>query len=110
MTRWTLLRLLSKSCSLPQRQRRSSATFLIMPYWRNTKIEEKGGGRERYHISDQSTPLLGSVDGTHNHDEADTMVPLHVIDAIDVSTLRDIYVWSPDTDVLILLMDIVARG
>ena len=38
------------------------------------------------------------------------MIPLQVIDAIGDSTLRDIDVWSPDTDVLILLMDLVARG
>ena len=38
------------------------------------------------------------------------MIPLHVIDAIGDSTLRDIDVWSPDTDVLILLMDLVAHG
>ena len=44
---------------------------------------------------------------THNHEEADTTIPLHVIDPIGDSTLKDIDVWSPDTDVLILLMDLV---
>jgi len=38
------------------------------------------------------------------------MIPLQVIDAIGDSTLRDIDVWSPNTDVLILLMDLVAHG
>ena len=38
------------------------------------------------------------------------MIPLHVIDAISDSTLRAIDVWSPDTDVLILLMDLMANG
>ena len=38
------------------------------------------------------------------------MIPLHVIYAIGVSTLRDIEMWSSDTDVLILLMDVVAHG
>ena len=47
---------------------------------------------------------------THNHEEADTMIPLHAIVAIGDSTLRDIDVWSPDTDVLIVLMDLVAHG
>ena len=37
----------------------SSKTFLVMLYWRNIRIEEKGGGHERYHSSYQSTPLLG---------------------------------------------------
>lgn len=47
---------------------------------------------------------------THNHEEADTMIPLHVLDSIRYSTIRDIDVWSPDTDVLILLIDLVAHG
>ena len=38
------------------------------------------------------------------------MIPLHAIVAIGDSTLRDIDVWSPDTDVLIVLMDLVAHG
>ena len=42
--------------------------------------------------------------------QTDTVIPLHVIDAISDSTLREIGVWSPDTDVLILLMDLVAHG
>ena len=54
--------------------------------------------------------FLAESMSTHNHEEADTMIPLQVIDAIDDSTLRDIYVWSPETDVLILLMDLVAHG
>jgi len=47
---------------------------------------------------------------THNHEEADTMIPLHAIDTIGKSTLRDIDVWSPDANVLILQMDLVAHG
>ena len=47
---------------------------------------------------------------THNHEEADTMIPLHAIDAIGNFTLRHIDVWSPDIDVLILLMDLVTHG
>ena len=38
------------------------------------------------------------------------MIPLHVIDAIGDSSLRSTDVWSPDTDALILLMDLVAYG
>ena len=37
------------------------------------------------------------------------MIPLHVIDAVGDSSLRDIDVWSPNTDILILLMDLVAH-
>ena len=74
MTRWTLLRLPSKSYSLPKRQRRSSPTFLVMSYRRNTKDPRKSGGRKRYHRSDRSTPLIGWVDvrsqswGGRHHD------------------------------------------
>lgn len=53
--------------------------------------------------------ILAESFSTHNHEEADTMIPLHVIDAISESTLREVNVWSPDTDVLILLMDLVAH-
>ena len=38
------------------------------------------------------------------------MIPLHVSDAIGDSTLRYIDVWSPDIDVLILLVYLVAHG
>ena len=44
ITRWTLLRLPQQSYTLPQIQRRSSPTFLVMPYWPVTalpRIEEK---------------------------------------------------------------------
>jgi len=47
---------------------------------------------------------------THNHEEADNMIPLHVLDAIRESRFSQIDVWSPDTDVLVLLMDLVANG
>ena len=47
---------------------------------------------------------------THNHEESATMILLHVSDINGDSTLRDIDVWSPDADVLILLMDLVAHG
>ena len=47
---------------------------------------------------------------THSHEEADSMIPLHVIDAIKGTTVKDVYVSSPDTDVLILLMDLVSNG
>ncbi|KAG0711994.1 hypothetical protein GWK47_019398 [Chionoecetes opilio] len=47
---------------------------------------------------------------THNHEEADTQIPLHVIDAARQGTsTRDMYVWSPDTDVFLLLIYLVAN-
>ena len=38
------------------------------------------------------------------------MIPLHVLDIVRESKLKEIDVWSPDTDVLILLMDLAANG
>ena len=38
------------------------------------------------------------------------MIPLHVFDAIGDSTLRDIDVWSPDTDVLVFMVDLMTHG
>lgn len=45
----------------------------------------------------------------HTHEEADTLIPLHVLDALSKSngSVRDIDIYSPDTDVFILLMDLV---
>ena len=54
--------------------------------------------------------LLPEDMATHNHEEADTMIPLHVLDVLRETKLKDIDVWSPDTDVLILLIDMVAHG
>ncbi len=47
---------------------------------------------------------------SHSHEEADSMIPLHVLDTVKDTTVKDLYVSSADTDVLILLMDLVAYG
>jgi len=47
---------------------------------------------------------------THTHEESDTMIALHILDAVKESKVKAINVWSPDTDILILLMDVAARG
>ena len=47
---------------------------------------------------------------SHGHEEADTQIPLHVLNCIKDSAYRHIVVESLDTDVLILLMDLVACG
>ena len=46
----------------------------------------------------------------HGHEEADTLIPLHVLDSIRDNTFREIHVRSPDTDVFILLMDLDSNG
>ncbi len=45
---------------------------------------------------------------THEHEEADTLIPLHVKDIMDSHQRFHVDVWSPDTDVLLLVMDLVA--
>lgn len=44
----------------------------------------------------------------HTHEEADTLIPLHVLDATSkaAENIIDIDVYSPDTDVFVYLMDL----
>ncbi|KAG0715585.1 hypothetical protein GWK47_011611 [Chionoecetes opilio] len=46
----------------------------------------------------------------NSHEEADTLIPHQVLASIDESKWQEICVWSPDTDVLTLLLDLVFRG
>lgn len=46
----------------------------------------------------------------HSHEEADTLIPHQVLSCTADNDYRDVYVWSPDTDILILLLDLVSRG
>ena len=47
---------------------------------------------------------------THSHEEADTLILNQVIVASQRKPHSGIHVYSPDTDVLILLMHLVAKG
>ena len=44
----------------------------------------------------------------HCHEEADTLIPNQVLDCLS-DQVKEICVWSPDTDVLILLVDLTAH-
>ena len=44
----------------------------------------------------------------HTHEEADTLIPNQVLASAVCGASRRICVWSPDTDVLLLLVDLVA--
>ena len=47
--------------------------------------------------------------GEHSHEEADTLIPMHVLDAFKSNgNICDIDVHSPDTDVFIYLMDMLS--
>ena len=45
----------------------------------------------------------------HGHEEADTLIPHQVLASVKENPLKDITVRSPDTDVLILLLDLVSN-
>ena len=45
----------------------------------------------------------------HSHEEADTLIPHQVLASVAESDWREVCVWSPDTDVLALLLDLVSR-
>ena len=46
---------------------------------------------------------------THIHKETDTLIPLHVIDTLCECTFKTVNILSSDTDVLLLLIDLVAN-
>ena len=45
----------------------------------------------------------------HDHEEADTLIPNQVLASIEVDDWREVCVWSPDTDVLTLLIDLASH-
>ena len=46
----------------------------------------------------------------HTHEEADTLIPNQVLACLETADFREIKVYSPDTDVLTLLVDLVANN
>ena len=46
----------------------------------------------------------------HSHEEADTQIPLHILDVVRGKSFDVVDVWSPDTDILLLLIDIAASA
>jgi len=44
----------------------------------------------------------------HTHEEADTLIPNQVLASLSENAYRDVFVWSPDTDVLVLLLHLVS--
>ena len=47
---------------------------------------------------------------SHNHEEADQQIPLLLLHSLSESTNKHFDVYSPDTDVLVELLDLVSRG
>lgn len=50
------------------------------------------------------------LEKVHSHEEADTLIPHQVLAAVHEDPNRELCVWSPDTDVLVLLLDLVSHG
>ena len=72
-----------------------------MLYWRNTKDRRKLVVVKGTTIQINQPHSLAELTSIRSHEEADTVIPLQVIDAIGDSSLRGIDVWSPDTNTLI---------
>ena len=53
-----------------------------------------------------SNLLNDPIPPVHNHEEADTLIPLHCLDTASTFPGCTIYVHSVDTDVYVLLLDI----
>ena len=61
-------------------------------------------------ISISEPHTLSQDFSTHNREEADTLIPLLLFHSLSLSTYKHVYVYSPDTDALVLLMYLVSRG
>jgi hypothetical protein len=46
----------------------------------------------------------------HSHEEADTLILHQVLASVSENAWREVYVWSPDTDVFILLLHLATSG
>ena len=69
-----------------------------------------GEGLLKYFSSDCSIIKGHGSEQVHTHEEADTLIPHQVLASVANDTMREIYVWSPDTDVLLLLLSLVSCG
>ena len=61
-------------------------------------------------VSTNKPAFFQDLPTTHGHEEADTQIPLHVLDTLNRGTGKEIIASSPDTDVLVLLIDLAANG
>ena len=65
---------------------------------------------EIYVIYDNKNKIkVEGIEKEHVHEDADTLIDNQVMRSISPERLQYIDVWSPDTDVLILLLDLVAH-
>ena len=55
-------------------------------------------------------PTLPPTFTSHNHEEADTQIPLLLLNSLSDDTCKHFDVYSPDTDILVVLMDLISNG
>ena len=82
----------------------------ILDYYKNFVIKVFVSYENRTQINASCHQTLEADFKLHDHSEADTLIPLHIIHCIRDPAFKYIEVESLDTDVLILLIDLVASG
>ena len=82
----------------------------ILEYYKDSAIKVFVSYENRTQINAPYHQTLEADFKLHDHSEADTLIPLHIIHCIRDSAFKYIEVESLDTDVLILLIDLVASG
>ena len=74
-------------------------------------LKHFSGNRDVKLIVVYDTKIKGdNYEEYHTHEEADTLIPLQVLASMAESAPQEVCVWSPDTDVLILLLHLAACG
>ena len=74
-------------------------------------LTEHCSNKEKRVFSTYVNRIVGpDTDEEHTHEEADTLIPHLVLASMTNNECREITVASPDTDVLILLLDLVSHN
>ena len=84
------------------------AKGLLWEFSDNINIELLVSYQGRVRINLPNTLDMGLQ--SHSHEEADTLIPLHILRTLNESTYKHIDVYSPVTDVLVLLLNLVSTG
>ena len=96
------------------RQKRavSSTEFAIHPDMRLTMSLKDllSSTRSKRSLTEMFAEAFADFEQDHSHEEADTLLPHQVLASVDESKRQEICVWSPDTDVLTRLLDLVSHG
>ena len=105
-----------KKTSLAQLLSTKESKIQIATYFTEGLLEEYKGSQTKLvvtckgkiHINKPHTLPQGFT--CHSHEEADTQIPLLMNFSLSENTYKHFDVYSPDTDVLVILMDLVSNG